>query len=349
MQYFIDESGVFANPSAQSIALSAVAVLGVPSSKMGRVFQDYVDLRRSWIGVSESTELKGSKLSESQVVQVLDLLAECQCRLWPGVIDLGACSEADIRHARRSQARGVLGNFETLKYPDMRSHVIAVAKTILRMSNSAYAQLAVTIDLIEVSLRECLVHDALYSPSELGELHWTLDTKRNAALESREFIETVVCGALQSRSLKRPITQVKQGNYEAMKDAMGIHSECPPHLSRGAKGSQEPWEYFDIGQLFRRHLVFEESFLSVGLQLADICANVTARAVKGNIQREAWQCLAPLLFRRAGGAVRVLEVEPHAGRSPSSSLESRSYYPVLHRLAASARPLILDRSGNRSQ
>ena len=105
MQYFIDESGVFANPTAQSIAVSAVAVLGVPSSKMERLFQSYVDLRSSWFDDSASTEVKGSKLSEPQVVQVLDLLADGQCRLWPGIIDLGSCSKADIRHARRAQAR----------------------------------------------------------------------------------------------------------------------------------------------------------------------------------------------------------------------------------------------------
>ena len=202
----------------------------------------------------------------------------------------------------------MLSNFEALKYPDMKAHVMSVAKTILRMSDSAYAQLAVTIDLIEVSLGECLVHHALYDPSELGDLHWTLDAKRNEALESREFVETVVCGSLQSRSLQRPITQVKEGNYEAMKAAIGSHPECPPHLSRGATGGQEPWDYFDIGQLFKRHLVFEDSSLSIGLQLADIRANVTARAAKGNIQRSAWVRLAPLLFRRSGGAVRMLEV-----------------------------------------
>jgi len=70
MLFYVDESGIFANPANKPHAISALAVLGIPDSAYVGLVHALRDLTMSW--GSFGRELKGSQLAEEQVGQVLD-------------------------------------------------------------------------------------------------------------------------------------------------------------------------------------------------------------------------------------------------------------------------------------
>ena len=329
MRYFVDESGVFANPLRRRTAVSSVSILGIPSDSASELFTRFRQLSQHWPQAEETSEIKGRMLGEEEIAATLALLREFGCRMWPALVDAGLFTDEYATRARRLQAKGVYGNFDELVHSTMRSEVIKMVKDFLRMSNPMFVQLMATIRLVEICFRESLIHYALYAPRELGDLHWVFDAKRHNTVEDRVFFETAVCASLQSRSCREPIVHVRQGDYSAFDKCFRTAQQPPPHLASRVATGGIPWQSVDLGDVFRRHLEFADSTESLGLQLADICANAIARAARGNLRREAWIHIGPLLFRRSAGA--VLAFVPGAGlphEQPSERLNA-PYVPML--------------------
>src|SRR5262245_22098303 len=202
MIFFVDESGIFSNPEGKTHSISTVAVLGVPNSAYIALVHDIHALTASW-GIY-GKEVKGSLLAEEQVSQVLGLLESARCRLWASIIDTGLWPHEDTLRSRRIQARRILADLEQLEHHSMRAFVMQFAKTVLHMPPQLFVQLVATCRLIDISLRECLIHYALYAPQELGNMAWTIDAKNDAVTEAREFVEPFLCGGLQASAARDP-------------------------------------------------------------------------------------------------------------------------------------------------
>jgi hypothetical protein len=332
MMFYVDESGVFANPRSQPNAISTVAVLGVPTSSGQHLEQTFLALKSSWKTSPGSSEVKGSSLREDQVIATLNLLNAAGCHLWVGLIDTGLFPAEETYRAKRIQARMLKGDIEAFVHLSMRAEVIRMAKLVLRMSTPMFAQTMCSLRLLDISFRESLIHLGLYDPQELGHLEWVFDAKGSQLFEDPSFVEVLVCGYLQSTSLEDRVTLVRQGDYSAFAHHFQEEPSPPTYLAPHVRSGASPFQSIDLGAVVRKHIQFSNSNATIGLQLADICANAVARAVKGNLRRDAWERLGPLLFRRPEGAVLVLEVSPTESSRRPATANMMPYAGVLTRL-----------------
>lgn len=74
MHIFIDESGVFVPPKSGANKVSCVVALVIPSSQIDRLRRRFERLTRGWGQAGK--EIKGSRLSETEVAAVIQLLRE---------------------------------------------------------------------------------------------------------------------------------------------------------------------------------------------------------------------------------------------------------------------------------
>jgi hypothetical protein len=337
MHYFIDESGIFANPGGKEHAISSIVALAIPSAGYRRVARQYRELRRDW---PPAAEHKGRALNEPQVAAALRLLASAGCIVWARLIDMGVCSEEQARRAKRLQAAGVLCDFHRLQHHTLQAHVMGDAKTILRMSTQQFIQHLATLNLVDQAFRESLIHLGMYQPTELGRLRWTFDERRMSALENRPFIEHMVCGHMQSSAAREPLAFVRQGDYSAFQRFQKSEPVPPEYLREHVRHLGGRFYYTDLGDVFRNNLRFADSATCTGLQLADICASAVARAARGTLQQDGWEPLGPLLLRYRPDTVRVVEIAP-ADRSRSVPvIHTAPYADVLTRLHKMARPIL---------
>src|SRR5262249_1942804 len=94
MNIYIDESGIFSNPANQANYASCVAALAIPSSQRSDITKGFRRIKSSWkLG---SGEIKGSKLGEAQISEVIQLLKRYEVIFDLVVMDLGLLSDAEI-------------------------------------------------------------------------------------------------------------------------------------------------------------------------------------------------------------------------------------------------------------
>jgi hypothetical protein len=85
MFIYLDESGTFITPSVPH-KVSCVAALVVPAQQRDQLIAEFQSLEASWPATAET---KGSKLSESQVHQVVELLNGYDVLFDVASIDMG--------------------------------------------------------------------------------------------------------------------------------------------------------------------------------------------------------------------------------------------------------------------
>jgi hypothetical protein len=71
MHVSIDEAGDFVFPNSPTPKKSSVVSFTIPDEYLDDVNKDYLSLKKSW---GFSTEVKGSKLNEKQISDVISLL-----------------------------------------------------------------------------------------------------------------------------------------------------------------------------------------------------------------------------------------------------------------------------------
>ena len=124
MNIYIDESGGFSNPQNKPHAISCVAGLVIPERIRAAVETDYVRLRHSW-GLAD-TEVKGRRLDEIQVAQVINLLRSHDLVVDTCMVDLGIESDTQIELHKQGQI------IRTTEHVDP---TMPVYKNIIRLQN----------------------------------------------------------------------------------------------------------------------------------------------------------------------------------------------------------------------
>jgi len=91
---YIDESGIFANPSGKGKAISCVAALVMPEQYQKYIFKRFKHLKASW--GFKSGEPKGSKLNEDQIAYVISIRTDYDVFVTARGIDLGTHTDEQI-------------------------------------------------------------------------------------------------------------------------------------------------------------------------------------------------------------------------------------------------------------
>lgn len=95
MHIYIDESGVFSNPSNKPNVASVVVALTVPSSYKVKLFNEFRKLALEL--PTEDGEVKGRLLDESHVARVSALLGKYDCIVEINAIDIAFHTEDQLK------------------------------------------------------------------------------------------------------------------------------------------------------------------------------------------------------------------------------------------------------------
>lgn len=300
---FIDESGTFTTGGSEH-SVSVVGALVVPDTYRARLEAKYGRLRRDL--PQEGGEVKGRLLSEQDVALIVTTLRRHQVLFEVSAIDVGAHADGAIAAHQAEQAVRFPKQLTAKHHPNIHEAVRKLQERLQRMSAPLYAQSQVTIDVVDRVIRHSTLYYCQRIPEELGAFHWVVDAKNPGGVTAWEdWWSYVVMPALQSKSLREPLTMLKEGDYrhfERFNTTMGDHLK--PYIESG-KDSEEAG---DVGLIIREHFRFS-SEPEPGLELADIMTNAVRRAMTGHLGRSGWEDIPRLMIHRKQHYVRVLALQ----------------------------------------
>ncbi len=138
MYIYIDESGIFANPSNKDKAISCVAALVMPEQYQKYIFKRFKHLKVSW-GIG-SGEPKGSKLSEEQIAYVISILNDYDVFVTAKGVDIGIHTDDQITTHRQGQAAKMTKHVTPKHHPNVVRELEELGERYLQLSNQLYDQ-----------------------------------------------------------------------------------------------------------------------------------------------------------------------------------------------------------------
>jgi hypothetical protein len=309
MDIYIDESGPFLTSPNRPHRVSAVVALVIPSARSDELFVQFARCVSRW---GLTTEVKGSRLSEPQIAEVIALLSSFDTVVEIQPIDMSMHDPGHIADYRRAQAQGIVEHLTSEHRPNLVRQVHSLKDACMSVPDQLFVQLALTIALISEVYQTATMYYAQRLPEELGAFHWVVDAKDSVPTTVEELWSTLLLPMMQSRSFSRPFVLLKGADYSHFRRfeirEMGATGELLADIGWHKQHMAAPWrdvEYTgrDLREVMR-DLRFCDSRSEPGLQLADIVASAFCRGCNGTLKRTGWENIGSLVVRRTGGSVR---------------------------------------------
>jgi hypothetical protein len=268
MHLYFDESGDFAFPTDR-YDVYVQAGLIVPDSFVGKV-EHYVANKKSELAVKE---LHAAELPDEELVAICEWLNSGPLSLVGQATDTAVMTAAQLRDYRQEQAARLAENLEQYKAAGGQwtgadawyTRHIKRAELSSRVSDSEYIQAHMLVGLIHAALFKSIVRYIDDSwRDDLVHFHFTLDGKLPDKLAAGEKDLDVLLVPL-----------LGSNDYELV--VPNTWGDEPVH-SFAAKFF-EPSENVSLNRIFEHGLRFEPSHEHAGLQLVDVVAYVTRRAI----------------------------------------------------------------------
>ena len=337
MFVFIDESGPFVIPAQGDTALSCIGALIVPDSSYSSLTQSLGLLKRGWGCVGE---VKGRKLNEPQVFQVITTLLDHDCKFLVCCTDMSAYTQTQLEAYRDRQAKGVIANVTDQHHPNLKSQLLKLKQDIVQMPYQLFVQFSLLTKLIQRTLQEASLVFCRRRPSELASFKWILDSKDLSKTNYEKCWELIGGGLIQTHLLHRPIAMLKVGDYSHLiANFSADDQQWPQHLPHPKNTEDRDWPILDLRKLLCAELDFKSSETCEGLQFVDVITNSFRRAVMGRLRYSGWCRLGELMMRLNGDAVGMYQLS-HDGQIRGKQLPSE-IYARLARLESKAK-LVLD-------
>lgn len=290
MQIFIDESGSFSGFHEGSIAV--VGGLSIPDSKMPMLLKKYSKIRQSL--PVERAEVKGRKLTESQIAKIVALLARNEAILEISVLDLAAHNSTGVSRYRDTLAEDMtarLSRFNKDAQKEVREAIVQIRKTPVPL----FLQAMATFDMLSNVISHVPLYFAQRQPKELGSFSWVVDGKNPARITDWEiWWSWHAMGALATRSKSNPMPALEGADYTYFdrfegKDKQGnrIGTDLKLLLSN-LRFSAEP---------------------EPGLELVDIVTNAVRRALTGRLDYTGWSEIPRLMIHRRDQYLSLMLLE----------------------------------------
>lgn len=343
MRIYIDEAGSFVPPPTPGSSFSLVLALVVPSGCEGGLFYEFLRLRDSW--PLQAIEIKGSSLDEGQAAQVIDLLAQFDVVADFVAVDMAThpMGVADAFKAR--QAEAITTNITRDFHPDLILDLIEIEHSIGKMPNQLFIQAELTISLILRLVQVATLYFVQRKPIELGDIAWIIDRKGHTITEMEEIWTTVILPMGESYFINKPIKGLMGADYSAFAryevdlatdSKMGRHIEWMRETHKKPDAARRENRVIDAVRLLTEQRSFQDSRRSLGLQLADILANVLRRALNDRLQLSGWKDFGKLVVnaREPGWIIQLGEGPPPGYSCPDRAGE------VWRELKAQAKPMM---------
>jgi hypothetical protein len=268
MHLYFDESGDFAFPTDR-YDVYVQAGLIVPDSFVGKV-EHYVANKKSELAVKE---LHAAELPDEELVAICQWLNSGPLSLIGQATDTAVMTAAQLRNYRQEQAARLAENLEQYKAAGGRwtgaeawyTRHIKRAELSSRVSDSEYIQAHMLVGLIHAVLFKSIVRYIDDSwRDDLVDFHFILDGKLPDKLAAGEKDLDVLLVPL-----------LGSNDYELV--VPNTWGDEPVHPF--AAKFFEPSENVSLNRIFEHGLRFEPSHEHAGLQLVDVVAYVTRRAI----------------------------------------------------------------------
>lgn len=291
MRIFIDESGTFTG-YGRSSSLSAVGALIVPDSKLAGLEKEWRKLRRTFPLIRG--EVKGSKLSETQVAQTVALLFRFDCLFEVVAIDLGRHDEDEVRLHRDGQARLLTANITDAHSVYIRQHVNDLQSRLCTMALQNYVQSVAALKLLHGVLGHAMLYYVQRRPRELGNFSWIIDGKDsdNRLTPWEKWWSSIMLPLLQSQSMDEPGTHLEGADYRHFAK---YESAGWPEYLPAVEQVEDP-RHINIKKIFE-DLRFS-SDPKPGLEMVDVLTNGVRRALIGHLQPQGWRPIRTLMVHR---------------------------------------------------
>jgi len=338
MYIFVDESGIFVRSQVQNWAVSCVGALIVPEEEFSGILDSFKKLKKHWR--TRNVEIKGNKLDEREISTLSSILSEYNVIFQVTAIDMQTQSNARITYHKFEQAEK-LTDFVTDKYhPNLVRQLKELQNSLRELSNQLYIQAVVSVELLYRVLQNATLYYAQYKPQGLGSFEWIIDAKDKKLTQFEELWKTILLPFLQSKSIRKPFAQLKEADYSFFERFCGVYPETPDHLQEAA-GNHSPFEYVDIGRIFKDHLQFKQSHDNLGLQIVDILTNAIRRAMNGNLQPLGWQGIGRLMVQaeKDSQVIQLLDLSGVGNRS--LLLTKPPYWEVIPYVERTAKPMLI--------
>ena len=211
MRIYLDEAGTFQVPVRRDFLLSLVAALVIPGTAEAGVFYDFTRLRDSW-GIT-TAEIKGRKLDEARIAQVISLLGSHDAVLEFVAIDMVWHRENDLTEFKQHQAQKVVESLTPQHTPTITSEMNELSELLGKMSNQLFVQAYLTIELIHRVFQTSTLYYSQRIPEELGRFEWMVDRKDRTVTTMERLWTTLIVPTGQTRAFKEPFITLKEGTY----------------------------------------------------------------------------------------------------------------------------------------
>jgi hypothetical protein len=304
MNIYIDESGIFSNPANKDSYASCVGALAIPSSQRSDIIKDFRRLISTWkLGIPE---IKGSKLGEAQVSDVIRMLKRYEVIFDLVVMDLGLLSDAEITDFKLKSADGITKNLPPHFHPDVIAQYKGLRQAFLEMPNVLFVQAMMLNLLVPHLVQNILTYYSLRLPEEIGKFHWVVDAKDKTVTKNEKAWSTAIYPYIYTQSLKRPLCLVAEGDYTHFEKNMDLDQALTRFLRNYPDIDPEIYGTLSVDKILGGGFEFQDSKSNYALQLADILVTTARRALSETLDISGWGELGALMIAENPQPVRLI-------------------------------------------
>jgi hypothetical protein len=244
------------------------------------------------------SEIKGSRLNESQIAGIIDFLRQYDIIFEVTAIDMALHTDDAISNHKSIQAAQITNNIPVGIESEFIDELRQLQRHYQTLPNQLYVQSACMLHLFSNVFNKSTLYFVQRLPSELGSFNWFIDAKDRELTPYENLLRHVIGPALQDISRKTKFIQLQGADYSYFRKFMKTSPTPPEHL-RKAFGDVSPFEYVDITEIFQKNLSFVQSEENAGIQLVDILTTTIRRAMNNTLQIDGWGNIGALMVQSA--------------------------------------------------
>lgn len=303
MEIYIDESGTFSGFGGARKP-SVVGALIIPEAVRDDLFARYAALRLSL--PKDKGEVKGRQLSAAHVASVVAMVRPFPIIFEATAIDPGMHDRAGVEYHRTRQAQGVTHMVDECVHQSMRDGLWELRRELEAISLQLYMQATATFELISRIQTHATMYYAQRLPKELAAFHWIVDAKDKAMPITawEKWWSYTVMPMVQSKSRREPMAMLKGADYSHFDRFMTDWEEWAfPGVE-----APEDGKCVDIKKIMSESFRFSNK-PEPGLELVDILANATRRALIGNLEQRGWGGIPSLMIHRNSAYIQLMSLQ----------------------------------------
>ncbi|WP_194406364.1 hypothetical protein [Bradyrhizobium sp. CCBAU 53351] len=311
MHIFIDETGTFTGVG-QPLSISMIGALIVPNARKRSLEREYGKLRK-YLPI-EKGEVKGKRLSESDIAKLMPILRHHDVIFEVAAIDLGIHTEEGIRRNQAARAEGMTSSLTDKHHQSLIDAIWKARRELEAYSLQLNIQSAVIFELIDRVIEHGTMYYSQRRPEELANFHWVIDAKGDNSIPTpwETWWTIFIKPALQSKMARDPMRSIKIGDYSHMRRFE--FDEISDFMKNLLKPKPDGPKPMNLGLVLSESLRFSTA-PEPGLELVDILTNATRRALRGNLQAEGWREIPSIMIARNPNTIQMLSLDTNIPES----------------------------------